>query len=93
LRYLICKRYQLKFLYGCQMISPNMTSAGAGMQHLEKGAQNATDLCETKTSSQTRICLEMHFNRFLLLQLFLTSQCQHQVLKGGFSCRMVSRMA
>ncbi len=47
-RYMICNRHQLeikKFLYKCQMISSNMTSAGAGMQRLENGAQNATDLC------------------------------------------------
>jgi hypothetical protein len=36
------------------MFSPNMTSAGAGMQRLENGAQNATDLCEAKTLSQAR---------------------------------------
>jgi hypothetical protein len=40
------------------MISPNVTIAGAGIQHLENGAQNATDLCEAKTSSQTRNALQ-----------------------------------
>jgi hypothetical protein len=40
------------------MIPPNMTSAGAGMQGLEHGAQNATDLCEAKPSSQTRNALQ-----------------------------------
>jgi hypothetical protein len=40
------------------MISPKMTRAGAGMQRLENDAQNATDLCEAKTSSQTRNALQ-----------------------------------
>jgi hypothetical protein len=35
-----------------------MTSAGAGMKRLENGAQNATDLCEATTSSQTRNALQ-----------------------------------
>jgi hypothetical protein len=49
------------------MILPNMTSVGAGMQRLENGAQNA----QMSVKPKHRAKLEMHFNRFLLLQLFL----------------------